>query len=186
LTPLKPTLERIVDVKLKVDEIRYKIINRYFWACAGVLAGGVLFTLGAYTRQPRLVSWGGIALAVTAIWGAASAGFHWQDNKDIRKLYGVIALPPDRLADIALSHLHWYYQEGMILKQEYVQPYVPFVPPPSQPFFDIHPPINAPGPGGYVSIYEVPPPSFTDVYNPNIGYAAAPSAPYLYSDQLET
>ena len=79
--------------------------------------GGGLFTLGAYTRQPRLIPLGGIALAISAIWAAASAGFHWQeDNTDIKSLYTSIVLDPERLADNALYQLFHYYQEGMFLQ----------------------------------------------------------------------
>ncbi|HEY5236530.1 MAG TPA: hypothetical protein VIJ14_10155, partial [Rhabdochlamydiaceae bacterium] len=39
-TPLLPTLERIVAIKLKVDEIRYKTLYRYFLAFAGILVAG--------------------------------------------------------------------------------------------------------------------------------------------------
>ncbi len=126
-TPLKPMLERIVDIKLKVDETRYNIIYRYFLACAGILVGGGLFTLGAYMKLPSLIPWGEVALAASAIWAAASAGLHWQDNKDIRSLYGAIVFDKERSANEALSHLYWYYQEGMILKPEYVQPQPNFV-----------------------------------------------------------
>ena len=178
MTPLKDTLDRIVTLKLAVDNIRYKILKRYFWASAGVLVGGGLLTLGAYTRQPRLIPWGQIALAVAAIWAAASAGFHWQDNKDIKSLYTSIALEPERLADHALYQLYNYYQEGMTLHPQYVQNRFYSVPPggyePYQPFF-----MGIPVP-------QDPPPSFVDGYSPAARYEAAPSAPYLYSDQLDT
>ncbi len=171
LTPLRPILERIADIKLKVDEIRYKTLYRYFLASAGILVGGGLFTLGAYTRQPRLIPWGQIALAISTIWAAGSAGFHWQDNKDIRKLYTVIALDPDRLADFALYHLYQFYQEGMTLQPQYVQNPSQFDPDPFQPFFTVHGPI-----------YQAPPPNFVEGYSQDAAYA--PSAPYFYADEL--
>ena len=159
-TPLKPTLKRIVDIKLEVDDIRYKIIFRYFCACAGILAGGGLLTLGAYMKQPSLIPWGEIALVVSAIWTAGSAGLHWQDNTNIRALYGVIALDKDHLAETALSHLHWYYQDRMLLKPEYVQPQEPQY----QPFFNI--------PDGYVPVYQAP--IIPNGYNPDPGYPHGP------------
>lgn len=162
-TPLKPMLERIVDIKLKVDGIRYNIIYRYFLACAGILVGGGLFTLGAYTKQPSLIPWGGMALAASAIWAAASAGLHWQDNKDIRALYNVIALAPDHLAETVLSQLYWYYLEGMILKQDDAQTQPNFEPPIYQTFFN-----NVPE--GYVPVYGFNAPIFTSDYSPNYNY----------------
>lgn len=166
LTPLKPELVKIVSFKLLVDEIRYKILKRYFGACVGILVGGALLTVGAYTNQPKLIPWGQIALAVSAIWAAASTGLQWQDNKDIRKLYEVIALDPERLADNALWNLR-YYQEGMILIPQYVQNQAYFAPPVYQQFFS------------QAQAYQAPPPRFNPGYNPNNAYPA-PSAPYLY------
>jgi hypothetical protein len=113
-----------------------------------------------------------MALAVSAIWAAASAGFHWQDNKDIKKLYTVIALDPERLADCALYQLYHYYQEGMTLLPEYVQNPQLFVGPGGpgsyQPFFED------------VPVYQAPPPSLAG-YSPDAFYAV-PSAPYLYTE----
>ena len=137
--------------------------------------GGGLFTLGAYTRQPRLIPLGGIALAISAIWAAASAGFHWQDKTDIKSLYTSIVLDPERVADNALYQLFHYYQEGMTLQPQYVQYPQRFVPPGGyEPFF-----VGVP-------VYQAPPPSFMDGYSPDARYQAAPSAPYLYSEQLGT
>lgn len=167
-TPLKPMLERIVDNKLKVDEIRYTILKRYFFACAGILIGGALFTLGAYLKQLSLIPWGKIALATSAIWAAYSAGNHWQDNGDIRSLYGAIVFDKERSANVALSHLYWYYQEGMILKSEYVQPQSNFVPPIYQSFFNpVYQPFNN---GAYVPVYGFNAPSFSTEYHPNYNY----------------
>ncbi len=118
-------------------------------------------------KQPSLIPWGGIALAASAIWAAACAGFHWQENKDIRTLYRATALDKDHSADIALSHLRWYYQEGMILKQEYVKPRETYVPPQYQPFFNN---ISQ----GYVPVYQVHSPIFTNAYNPNVTYPMGP------------
>jgi hypothetical protein len=162
-TPLKPTLQGIVDNKLQVDEIRYNIIYRYFCACAGILVGGGLLTLGAYMKQPSLIPWGGIALAASAIWAAASAGLHLQDNQDIKSLYGAIVLRTDRVTEQALSHLYWYYQEGMILKPEYVQPPEAFVPPQYPSFFT-----NIPE--SYVPVYGVRGPNINAEYNPYMSY----------------
>ncbi len=162
-TPLKPMLERIVDIKLKVDETRKSILNRYFAACVGILVGGGLLTLGAYLKQPSLIPWGKIALAASAIWAAASAGLHLQDNREIRSLYGAIVLGAEHLLETALSHLHWYYQEGMILKPEYVQPQPDFEPPVYQSFFN-----NIPE--GFVPVYGGNAPIFSRGYNPNYNY----------------
>jgi|GEM_PF-1732452 len=120
VTPIKFTLERIVELKLEVDKIRYNIIRRYFWACAEILVGGGLLTLAAYTHQPRLIPWGQIAIVIAGCWAAASAGFHWHDNQDIRALYNTIAVSK-HLGDDALSQLYYYYQENMTLLQEYYQ-----------------------------------------------------------------
>jgi hypothetical protein len=163
-TPLKPQLARIVSIKRHVDEIRYKILKRYFYACAGILVGGALLTMGAYTKQPQLIPWGQIALATAAIWTAASAGLQWQDNKEIRNLYRLIVLG---LADNALSQLFNNYQEGMILQpQAYYQDFPPST---YQPFFFSH---------AHAKAYQAPPPSFNPAYDPNAAYP--PSAPYLY------
>jgi hypothetical protein len=160
ITPLKPTLEKIVDKKLSVDELRYNILYRYFKACAGILVGGGLFTLGAYLKQPSLIPWGKIALAASAIWAAASAGLHLQDNQEIRSLYRAIVYDKEHSADQARMHLDCYYQEGMILKQEYVQPQpnVQYQESPFQTFFN------------NTQFVHITSPSFAPNYNPNFNY----------------
>ncbi|HEX4838990.1 MAG TPA: hypothetical protein VFU89_00940, partial [Rhabdochlamydiaceae bacterium] len=180
-TPIKYTLERIVNLKLKVDAIRYKIIYRYFLACAGILIGGGILTLAAYTHQPRLIPWGQIAIVVAAIWAAASAGFHWHDNQDIRKIYNNIANPPERLGDFVLSQLFHYYQENMTLLQMYYQNPNYFIafpvgqPGGYQPYFPghfvlTHPPHVVNGyEKGYSGLYRA--------HSHQYDYVVAPSAP---------
>lgn len=114
-TPIKTQLERIVQIKLKVDEIRYKIFYRYFFASLGVFAGGGLLTLGGFAKVSLFVTSGWAVLAVAAVWAMFSAGLHWQDKQDIRKLYGVVALDPERLADTILFYLHRDFQENMVV-----------------------------------------------------------------------
>lgn len=175
-TPIKYTLERIVDLKLKVDEIRYSIIRRYFLACVGILIGGGLLTLAAYTHQPQLIPWGQLAIVVAAVWAAFSAGNHWHDNQEIRACYIAVS---KRLGDQALSQLFYYYQENMTLLQGYYQDSRSFQIPPVgqsggyQPYFvDTHfspdvPPTVAPNyERGCTQLY----PAHSDPYE----YASAP------------
>jgi hypothetical protein len=169
VTPLKSTLERIVTLKLKVDQLRYKIIYRYFLAFAGIFVGGGLLTLAAYTKQPRLVPWGQIALVASAIWAAISLAFEWHDNRDIRAIYKNIALSP-HLGDDALYQLFTYYQDNMTLVQVYFQNPREF-----EPF-----PIGQPG--GYQPYFGqtfglASPPTVANGYERNCSqcYAAHPS-----------
>lgn len=149
-TPVKNMLECIVTLKLNVDQIRGKIIYRYFSAFALLAVGGGLLTLAAYTKQTRLVPWGQVALAISGIWAAICVAFEWHDVQDIRAIYKRIVSTPERAGDHALYHLFTYYQDNMTLRPTYFQnpqqfQYIPVGQPNGyQPYFSDFAPANPP------------------------------------------